>query len=159
MSYLTEEIDKAIQGNDRKSILATLTNVCLRDPTFSSNSFQDALCHAEKNYTVLYEEFREGEHPLYGARVDIGDETLQKNDFGDSLVHLEQNFCEKRIADTKKLGRFLYPVKSQLAKEKSKSSKNSEVTQLDLPKKSILPLLFLCAGLIGILLILKKLLG
>ncbi len=156
MSYLTEQIDEAIKQNDRKSILATLTNICMRDPSFSTGSFQDALDHAEKNYSELYEEFTEGEHPLYGERVDKFDETLTQNDFGDSLVHLEKNFCRIRIEDTKKLGKFLYPpVKSEQSKQTSHSTGEVGVNS---PKKSLLPLLMMGAGIIAILLILKKVL-
>lgn len=109
----TDLIDRGIRENDMMCVRRALKNACQFDRTFSKGKFEDGLEYVldvkgvSKN--ELYVPLDTEHFPLLGERVDRKDPTLTEEDFNSALFYLTENFCQERIDDAKKLGRYLFP--------------------------------------------------
>lgn len=122
----TELVDAGIREGDYIKIRRALTSACYFDRTFSKGNFKDGLEYVAKQGVDIFEPFDPQKGALYSERVDRKDPTLTKDDFADSEYNLTENFCQERIDDTIKLGRYLFPQEMQVAKEQAASKQSAK---------------------------------
>lgn len=74
----------------------------------------------------IFEPYDPQKGALFGDRIDRKDPTLEEDDFAAALFRLTENFCQERIDDTIKLGRYLFPQEMQAAKEQAASKQSAK---------------------------------
>lgn len=109
MTYEPDEfMEKCIAGHDLTSIKRVLTSSIYFDPTFESDDFDAGVRYVTQIRKLSIWDPFNGQPPLMAARVDKKDTTLTTDDFAISVSNLSRNFCQERIDDVKKLGKYCY---------------------------------------------------
>lgn len=127
---LTEDVDACVLADDRNGLLNALVSVCFRDRNFSTGEFDDGLQYVTSKYPEekLYDASCFPEYPLYAPKIEMQEE-LEQDAFPTALTYLRFNFCKDRIADTRRLGQYLYPEST------SQSSQQKECKETAPPTK------------------------
>lgn len=153
-----ENLDKSIANKDYIGLREFLCLPIKVDPTFRTHAFRDGIEYVieKKGFPkdMLYEPFDANEGELYGDRVKNQDVSLCKQDFSKAVFNLGYNFCEERIADVEKLGKFLYKdaAKNKVATVKTTNDTSPKQTPKRPTKPTVkkVPLLSVIIG-VGIL--------
>lgn len=130
MSYKNFEstglVDEGIKEKNYDKIRCALTGTCYFDRTFTKGKFQAGLEYVAKQGVNIFEPYDPQEGALFGDRIDRKDPTLEEDDFAAAIFRLTENFCQERIDDTIKLGRYLFPQEMQAAKEQAAAKQSAK---------------------------------
>lgn len=96
-----ERIEKGIKKNNVKDLRHAMGDICYTCRDFSDGEFDKILQYIESKGIKIRED------QLIGELVSANKTTYTGRDFVDAVLELKGNFCDARINDVKKIGRYL----------------------------------------------------